>query len=89
MLELAGWKLPPELRASQPAELRGMRRDHVRLMVIDRTSGSITHTRFDQVGDFVDAGDLLVVNSSRTLPAAIPARRQDGSPVQLRPSDRG
>lgn len=88
MLKLAGWKLPPELRASQPAELRGMRRDHVRLMVIDRTSGSITHTRFDQVGDFLDAGDLLVVNSSRTLPAAIPARRQDGSPVQLRPSVR-
>jgi S-adenosylmethionine:tRNA ribosyltransferase-isomerase len=88
MLDLAGWKLPPELRASQPAELRGIRRDHVRLMVIDRTSRAITHTRFDRIGDFLEAGDLLVVNSSRTLPAAIPARRQDGTPVQLRPSVR-
>ncbi len=65
-----------------------MRRDHMRLLVINRAGGSITHTRFDRIGDFVDAVDLLVLNSSRTLPAAIPARRQDGSPVQLRPSVR-
>ena len=88
MLEVAGWKLPPELRASQPPEQRGVRRDQVRLMVINRADGSITHTRFDRIGDFLEAGDLLVVNSSRTLPAAIPALRQDGSPVQLRPSVR-
>jgi S-adenosylmethionine:tRNA ribosyltransferase-isomerase len=88
MLDLAGWNLPPELRASQPPEQRGVRRDQVRLMVINRAVGSIVHTRFDRIGDFLEVGDLLVVNSSRTLPAAIPARRQDGSPVQLRPSVR-
>ena len=88
MLDVAGWKLPAELRASQPPELRGVRRDQVRLMVVDRASGSIVHTRFDRIGDFLEVGDLLVLNSSRTLPAAIPARRQDGSPVQLRPSVR-
>jgi len=88
VLDVASWKLPAELRASQPPELRGVRRDQVRLMVVNRARGSITHTRFDRIGDFLEAGDLLVVNSSRTLPAAIPARRQDGSPVQLRPSVR-
>lgn len=88
MLDVAGWRLPPELRASQPPEQRGLRRDHVRLMVVNRASGSIVHTRFDRIGDFLEAGDLLVLNSSRTLPAAIPARRQDGSLVQLRPSVR-
>jgi S-adenosylmethionine:tRNA ribosyltransferase-isomerase len=88
MLDVAGWRLPPELRASQPPEQRGARRDQVRLMVINRAVGSIVHTRFDRIGHFLEAGDLLVVNSSRTLPAAIPARRQDGSPVQLRPSVR-
>lgn len=88
MRDVAGWKLPPELRARRPAEQRGIRRDHVRLMVIDRDRGSITHTRFDHIGDFLAAGDLLVVNSSRTLPAAIPARRGDGSAIQLRPSVR-
>jgi S-adenosylmethionine:tRNA ribosyltransferase-isomerase len=88
MRDLAGWKLPPELRASQPPEQRGVRRDQVRLMVIQRRDGSITHTRFDRLGEYLGDGDLLVVNSSRTLPAAIPARREDGSMVQLRPSVR-
>ncbi len=88
MPEVAGWKLPPELRARQPPEQRGVRRDHVRLMVINRAGGSIGHTRFDRIGDFLEVGDLLVLNSSRTLPAALPARRQDGSPIQLRPSVR-
>jgi S-adenosylmethionine:tRNA ribosyltransferase-isomerase len=83
-----GWTLPPELRASQPPERRGVRRDQVRLMVIDRVDRSITHTRFDRIGDFLSEGDLLVVNSSRMLPAAVPAQRADGSMVQLRPSVR-
>jgi S-adenosylmethionine:tRNA ribosyltransferase-isomerase len=65
--------------------MRGLRRDHVRLLVVDRRSRSLTHTRFDHIGDFLRSGDLLVVNTSRTLPAALPARRQDGAWVQLRP----
>ncbi|HEV3234314.1 MAG TPA: S-adenosylmethionine:tRNA ribosyltransferase-isomerase [Candidatus Dormibacteraeota bacterium] len=77
--------VPPELRASVPPEMRGIRRDHVRLMVLDRADRSFTHTRFDHIGDFLHPGDLLVVNTSRTLPAAVPARRVDGSIVQLRP----
>jgi S-adenosylmethionine:tRNA ribosyltransferase-isomerase len=53
-------------------------------MVVDRSTGALTHTRFDRIGDWLSAGDLLVVNSSRTLPAAIPAVREDGQPLQLR-----
>ncbi len=87
-LSAAGWRLPPELRASQPAEWRGLRRDHVRLMVIDRAREAVWHSRFDRIGDFLEAGDLLVVNSSRTLPAAIATRRADGSLIQLRPAVR-
>lgn len=76
--------LPAELRASLPAELRGLRRDGVRLMVIDRAAESIRHSRFTELGSFLRADDLLVVNRSRTIPAAIPARREDGTRVHLR-----
>jgi S-adenosylmethionine:tRNA ribosyltransferase-isomerase len=85
LLKLAPPPLPAELRATQPPEMRGVRRDHVRLMVVDRARRQISHSRFDRIGEFLGAGDLLVVNTSRTLPAALPATRADGSFVQVRP----
>src|SRR5438309_9235643 len=63
--------LPPELSAKEPPERRGIRRDQVRLLVIDRTTGRIEHTRFDKIAKYLRAGDLLVFNSSRTLPASL------------------
>jgi S-adenosylmethionine:tRNA ribosyltransferase-isomerase len=63
--------LPPELSAKEPPERRGIRRDHVRLLVIDRATGCIEHTRFDKIHNYLRAGDLLVFNSSRTLPASL------------------
>lgn len=77
--------LPPELRAGLPAEMRGLRRDHVRLMVADTASRSLSHRRFDDLPALLREGDVLVVNTSRTVPAAIPARRADDSIIQLRP----
>jgi len=76
--------LPAELRASLPAELRGRRRDGVRLMVIDRSNQTIDHAEFARLRDFLHARDLLVVNRSRTIPAALPARRDSGDLLQLR-----
>jgi len=76
--------LPAELRANLPVELRGRRRDGVRLMVIDRATRTIDHSDFAQVGRFLRTGDLLVVNRSRTIPAAFPVHRDGGEPVQLR-----
>ncbi len=63
--------LPPELSAKEPPERRGIRRDQVRLLVIDRATGHIEHTRFDKIDKYVRPGDLLVFNSSRTLPASL------------------
>ncbi|MGB9179457.1 MAG: S-adenosylmethionine:tRNA ribosyltransferase-isomerase [Pyrinomonadaceae bacterium] len=63
--------LPPELSAKEPPERRGIARDKVRLMVIDRASGRVEHTRFDHLGEYLRAGDLLVFNTSRTLPASL------------------
>jgi S-adenosylmethionine:tRNA ribosyltransferase-isomerase len=63
--------LPPELSAKEPPERRGIARDKVRLMIVDRVTHRVEHTRFDKLGEFLHAGDLLVFNTSRTLPAAL------------------
>ncbi len=63
--------LPEELSAKEPPERRGIARDRVRLMTIDRTTYQANHSRFDKLGEFLHSGDLLVFNSSRTLPAAL------------------
>ena len=76
---------PRELRASLPAELRGIRRDGARLCVVERQTGRITHTTVARLGVHLAAGDVLVVNSSRTLPAALTVVRVSGQEVQLRP----
>lgn len=81
---LVQFVLPPELEARAPAELRGLRRDDVRLMVLPRDGGEPLHTRFDALGDFLRADDLLVVNDSRTLPALLRARDENGDAVEVR-----
>src|SRR6266566_5251656 len=63
--------LPPELSAKEPPERRGIRRDQVRLLVIDRATGKIEHSRFDKIDNYLRKNDLLVFNSSRTLPASM------------------
>lgn len=55
-------------------------RDGVRLMVADE---EIAHRRFTDLADALEPGDLVVVNTSDTEPAAVPARRADGRAVQL------
>ena len=52
--------------------------------VLDRRSGAVTHTRFDAIGAFLRAGDLLVFNDSRTLPALLSGRTSDGEAIEVR-----
>jgi S-adenosylmethionine:tRNA ribosyltransferase-isomerase len=75
--------LPPELEAGEPPEARGLTRDQVRLMVSYRSDNRVIHTRFQQVGDFLRAGDLLVINTSATLKAALHTTRDDGMALEL------
>jgi S-adenosylmethionine:tRNA ribosyltransferase-isomerase len=82
------FELPPALEARQPAEERGLRRDEVRLMVAQRSSGAVRHHAFKDLPELLDPGDLLVVNVSATLPAAIAGRRRDGSDVRIHVSTR-
>lgn len=61
------YDLPQELIAQHPVEPR----DASRLMVMDRTTGALTHRHFRDVIDFLRPGDCLIVNDSRVLPARI------------------
>jgi S-adenosylmethionine:tRNA ribosyltransferase-isomerase len=77
------FELPPGLEATAPPEERGLDRDAVKLLVADGRDGSIVHTRFDRLPAILAAGDLVVVNVSATLAAAVPGRRRDGTPVRV------
>jgi S-adenosylmethionine:tRNA ribosyltransferase-isomerase len=65
------------LEAHEPPEYRGVARDGVRLMVAHKTTGEIDHARFRDLPELLEPGDLLVVNISATLPAAVGA--EDGA----------
>ena len=74
--------LPFALEAAEPPEARGLARDEVRLMVA-RPGAPLEHARFLDLPRFLRRGDLLVVNESATLPAALRATRADGTSVTL------
>ena len=71
--------LPHELEASDPPEARGMTRDMVRMLVASRHDGRLVHSTFALLPSFLDPGDLVVVNTSGTIPAAVDAEADDGT----------
>lgn len=75
--------LPTDLEAAEPPEARGLARDDVRLMVSYQADDRIVHTRFRDLADFLVSGDLLVINTSGTLNAALNVTRADGTPLEL------
>ncbi|HEX4692716.1 MAG TPA: S-adenosylmethionine:tRNA ribosyltransferase-isomerase [Solirubrobacteraceae bacterium] len=80
------FELPAGLEATEPPEARGLARDEVRLMVATRSDGGIAHHLVRDLPDLLSPGDLLVVNVSATLPAALAARAADGTPLRLHAS---
>jgi S-adenosylmethionine:tRNA ribosyltransferase-isomerase len=81
--QVLDFELPPELEAGEPPEARGLARDQVRLMISHRAGNRVAHARFRDLPDFLAPGDLLVINTSGTLNAALDARRADGSRLEL------
>lgn len=77
------FELPTELEAGEPPEERGLARDEVRLMVSYRADNRVMHTQFRELPDFLEAGDLLVINTSGTMNAALHATHNDGTPFEL------
>ncbi|MFS0862684.1 S-adenosylmethionine:tRNA ribosyltransferase-isomerase [Fredinandcohnia sp. 179-A 10B2 NHS] len=82
MVETIQFEIPAHLNATIPAERRGVSRDSVRLMVMDGTS-TIQHDTFKNLGLHLRKGDLLVMNSSRTIPCVLYGRQGD-RPVEIR-----
>jgi S-adenosylmethionine:tRNA ribosyltransferase-isomerase len=82
-LSALAFELPQALEAREPAEARGISRDDVRLLIARRSTGTIEHARFRDLPAILAPGDLLVVNVSATLPAAIAAHRADGSAARV------
>src|SRR6266508_4065770 len=77
------FSLPPELEASAPPEARGLRRDEVRLMISNYSTDHVEHTRFYNFHKFLNEGDVLVINTSRTRNSALLATREDGTLLEL------
>ena len=71
---MSALELPLRLEAHEPPEVRGEGRDDVALLVATRHDLELVHARFRDLPRFLSAGDLLVVNTSATLPAALDAR---------------
>ena len=75
--------LPESRWATGPPEERGIPRDGVRLMLAERATGALSHGVFSDLPDHLRPGDIVVVNTSATIPAAVEGRTQDGDAVRL------
>jgi S-adenosylmethionine:tRNA ribosyltransferase-isomerase len=72
------YRLPAELIAQQPVRARS----RSRLLVLNRSDGALTDSRFDRIGDYLSAGDCLVLNDTKVLPARFFGRRSTGGKLE-------
>ena len=75
--------LPAELEAAEPPEGRGLTRDDVRMLVAHRSTGELTHSTFLDLPSFLDPGDLLVINTSAVIPAALVGVARNGERIAI------
>lgn len=78
-LQAYDYELPEELIAQVP--MGG--RDGSRLLILERRTGRIDHHHFQDLGDFLTAGDLLVVNDTRVVPARLHGYKDTGGRVEV------
>ena len=79
--ESFAYDLPEEAIAQIPVEPR----DAARLLVLDRGTGALEHRVFSEIGDYLCAGDVLVFNDTRVLPARLKAHKAaSGGQVDMR-----
>ncbi len=78
-VSLYEYDLPREMIAQKPVEPR----DSSRLMVLSKGGGKIRHAVFRQMGDFLKAGDLIVLNNTRVFPARMFGSRSTGGRIEV------
>ncbi len=81
------FELPEHLACPKPTEERNLKRDEVRLLVTTG-AGQIEHTTFTQLGAYLRAGDVLVVNTSATIASALPVLLPHGGQGRLHLSNK-
>jgi len=79
MLQAYDYNLPEENIAQHPAD----RRDQSRLLVLDQKTDTIKHLLFSDIKQFIQPGDVLVVNNTRVFPARLNGRKQTGGRVEV------
>lgn len=77
--DMFDYELPKEFIAQTPVEPR----DHSRLLVYSRQTDSIQHRHFYNLPEYLRAGDVLVINKTRVLPARLMGRRETGGIIEL------
>lgn len=81
MTAALSFALPVAQEASGPPEARGLTRDAVRMLVAYRADERLVHSTFSLLPTFLEDGDVVVVNTSGTLPAAVEGTDDAGRPV--------
>jgi S-adenosylmethionine:tRNA ribosyltransferase-isomerase len=78
-LDTYDFSLPQELIAQHPLK----ERSSSRLMVLERQSGNIEHRSFNQITEYFQSGDVLVMNSSKVIPARLFGKKDNGTVVEI------
>jgi S-adenosylmethionine:tRNA ribosyltransferase-isomerase len=73
------YDLPAGLIAQQPA----LQRDRSKLLCLDRRTGGLSHTSFHAIGDYLNAGDVLVVNNTAVIPGRLKGKKDTGGKVEI------
>jgi S-adenosylmethionine:tRNA ribosyltransferase-isomerase len=79
LIEEFEYDLPPELIAQEPLAIR----HQSKLLYLHRPSGQIDHLQFADIVEILQAGDTLVVNNTKVIPARIWAKRASGGQIKL------
>ncbi len=78
-LSTYSYDLPPEAVAQEPVS----KRDHSRLLYIDRKTGTLEHRNFFELSQLLNGSDALVINETKVIPASLEARKRTGGIVRL------
>ncbi len=78
-LESYDYNLPKELIAQTPVEPR----DSSRLLVLHKDSGKIEHKIFKNIENYIEKGDVLIINNTKVIPARIKAKKETGANIEV------
>jgi len=73
------YHLPADLIAQQPVD----QRDRSNLLSLNRQTGDLSHHCFNEIGDFLQPGDILVINNTAVIPARLEGRKETGGKVEV------